>query len=120
MRSFGSDSPRQRAVDDDLDRGGTSTFGTKPSAQTPAISVAPMPKANAPSAPWRRRVRVGADHHLPGLHIAVLGQDLVADAAFVAADVVELRDALRGDELADLLLVRGGLRGSRPARGGRR
>ena len=30
---------------------GTSTLSTLPSAQTAAISVAPMPKANAPSAP---------------------------------------------------------------------
>ena len=32
--------------------GGTSTFSATPSVQTDAISVAPMPNANAPSAPW--------------------------------------------------------------------
>jgi len=31
---------------------GTSTLSTVPSAHTLAISVAPIPNANAPSAPW--------------------------------------------------------------------
>ena len=69
---------------------GTSTFSTLPSAQTEAISVAPMPKANAPSAPWLVVWLSVPTTTLPGPHVAVLGQDLVADAALVAADVVEL------------------------------
>ncbi len=31
---------------------GTSMFTATPKAQTLAISVAPMPNANAPNAPW--------------------------------------------------------------------
>ncbi len=54
-------------------------------------------------------VAVRADHHRPGQDVAVLRQDLVADAALVAADIVELADALLGHELAHLLLVGGGL-----------
>ena len=89
---------------------GTSTFSTLPSAQTEAISVAPMPKAKAPSAPWLVVWLSVPTTTAPGADVAVLGQDLVADAALVAADVVELGDALLADELAHLLLVGGGLR----------
>ena len=55
-------------------------------------------------------VAVGADHDAARPHVAELGQDLVADAAAVAADVVELGDPLLGHEVADLLLVAGRLR----------
>src|ERR1019366_4123332 len=60
-----------------------------------------------------RRVGIGADDDHPRPHVAALGEDLVADAAHVAADVVELRDAVLGDERPHALLVRGGLRGLR-------
>ena len=56
------------------------------------------------------RVGVCPHHHIARAHVAVLGQDLVADAAHVAPDVVELPHALGADELAHLLLVGGGLR----------
>ena len=52
---------------------------------------------------------VGAHQYLSRPDIAVLGQDLVADAANIAADVVKLGNALVPDEVPHLLLVRGGL-----------
>jgi len=47
-RTFGGNSPCTTT----LIVAGTSTFNTRPSAQTEAISVAPTPNANAPNAPW--------------------------------------------------------------------
>src|ERR1019366_4770181 len=55
-------------------------------------------------------VRVRAHHDLSRSDVAILRQDLVADAAHVATDVVKLPDTLGADELAHLLLVGGGLR----------
>jgi len=52
-------------------------------------------------------VAVGAHQHRAGMDVAVLRQDLVADAALVAADVMQVGDPLLGRELADLLLVGG-------------
>ena len=89
--------------------GGTSTLRATPRVHTEAISVAPMPKEKAPEGAVAGGVAVGADDHVARPHVAVLRQDLVADAAAVAADVVELRDAVLGHEAPDQLLVRGGL-----------
>jgi hypothetical protein len=47
-------------------------------------------------------VGIRADDDIAGAHVAVLREDLVTDSAHVAADVVELVDAVGGDELADL------------------
>jgi hypothetical protein len=58
-----------------------------------------------------RGVGVGAHDDRAGPDVAVLGEDLVADAALVAADVVEAGDAVLRHELADLLLVARGLGG---------
>lgn len=92
---------------------GTSTLRAVPRAQTLAISVAPMPKANAPSAPcvvvWLS-VPVTT---MPRQHVAVLGKNLMADAALIGPDVVKLRDVLRRDEFADAPLIGGGLRALR-------
>ena len=52
IRSFGPTNFLKRPFTTTLIVGGTSTFSTLPRAQTLAISVAPMPNANAPSAPW--------------------------------------------------------------------
>ena len=51
------------------------------------------------------RVGVGADDDRSGTDVAVLGEDLVADPALVAADVVEPGDPVLGCEFPDLLLV---------------
>jgi len=56
------------------------------------------------------RMAVSADYHVAGPDVAVLRQDLVADAAAVAPDVVELADCVLRHEGADELLVGGGLR----------
>ncbi len=52
IRSLGPTFGAKRPVTSTLIVSGTSTFRATPSAQTEAISVAPMPKAKAPSAPW--------------------------------------------------------------------
>jgi len=52
IKSLAPTNFRKRPFTITLMVGGTSTFRTVPRAQTLAISVAPMPKANAPSAPW--------------------------------------------------------------------
>ena len=52
MRSLGATNFGNRPLATTLMVFGTSTLRTVPSAQTEAISVAPMPKANAPRAPW--------------------------------------------------------------------
>jgi len=52
IRSLGSTWRGNRPVTFTLMVAGTSTLSTRPSAQTAAISVAPRPKAKAPSAPW--------------------------------------------------------------------
>ena len=57
-----------------------------------------------------RRVGVRPHHDVARAHIAILRQDLVADAAHIAPDVVELPDALGADELPHLFVVGGGLR----------
>ena len=51
MRSFGSTCAGIVPLTTTLMVAGTSTLKIEPSAQTPAISVAPMPNANAPIAP---------------------------------------------------------------------
>jgi hypothetical protein len=56
-----------------------------------------------------RRVAVGSDYDFTGSDVAVLGQDLMADAPFVAADVVKPRNSVASYELADGLLVCGRL-----------
>ncbi len=50
---------------------------------------------------------VGADHDVARPDIAEFGKDLVADAALVAADVMEFADPLLGHEIPDLFLVAG-------------
>ncbi len=75
--------------------------------------MAPTPMAMAPRAPWVLVWLSAPTTTMPGPHVPVLGEDLVADASFVGADVVELGDALRGHELPDLLLIGGRLRGLR-------
>ena len=52
IRSFGPDAGGNAPLTTTLMVPGTSTLSTRPSAHTEAISVAPMPNANAPSAPW--------------------------------------------------------------------
>ena len=52
IRSLGSTRRGSVPLTTTLMVAGTSTLKMLPSAQTPAISVAPMPKANAPTAPW--------------------------------------------------------------------
>jgi hypothetical protein len=109
MRSFAETPSGSSPRDVDLDRLGTSMFSARAERPDAAISVAPMPKAKAPSAPWVV-VWLSVPTTTCRADVAALGQDLVADAALVGADVVELRDSLLGDELADPLLVGRGLR----------
>ena len=52
IRSFGPTFAGKRPLTSTLIVGGTSTLSATPSDHTEAISVAPMPKANAFSAPW--------------------------------------------------------------------
>jgi hypothetical protein len=52
-------------------------------------------------------VAVRADHDVSRPDITEFRQDLVADAAAVAADVMKSRDPLLGHEIPDLLLVAG-------------
>ena len=52
MRSFGVTAALKRPLATTLIVAGTWMLTARPSAQTDAISVAPTPKANAPSAPW--------------------------------------------------------------------
>jgi len=53
---------------------------------------------------------VGTDHDISRPHIAEFGQDLVANAAAVAADIMKSVDALIGDKIADFFLVAGRFR----------
>ena len=69
--------------------------------------MAPIPKANAPKSAMAGGVAIRTDHDRSRADITVFRQDLVADAAFVAADVMEFLDALLGDEFTHLLLVGG-------------
>ncbi len=52
IRSFGPTYSGKAPVTTTLIVGGTSTLSAAPSVQTLAISVAPIPNAKAPSAPW--------------------------------------------------------------------
>ena len=52
-----------------------------------------------------RGMRVGAEHQGTRQHVAIFREDLVADAALVAADFVKFPDALGGDKLPDLPLI---------------
>ena len=95
IRSFGPTIGGNFPVTTTLIVAGTSTFTAVPSAQTLAISVAPMPKANAPSAPWLVVWESVPTTTAPGPDVPAFRKDLVADAAHVAADVVELLIAWR-------------------------
>jgi hypothetical protein len=53
-------------------------------------------------------MRIGSNHDGAGPDIAVFGQDLVADAADIAANIMKAGDLLGGDEVARFLLVGGG------------
>ncbi len=52
MRSLGETPSGNRPCTTTLMVAGTWMFTARPRAQTDAISVAPTPKASAPSAPW--------------------------------------------------------------------
>ena len=52
IRSFGPTCLGNLPLTTTLMVAGTSTLSTEPSVHTLAISVAPMPKEKAPSAPW--------------------------------------------------------------------
>ena len=105
MRSLGSHEFGEPPLRDDLD--GPRDLDVEDRAQGPDRGHLGRADAEGEGAEGAvaRRVAVGADDDRPGTDIAVLGEDLVADAALVAPDVVELRDALLGDEFPDPLLV---------------
>ncbi len=90
MRSLGPTAGRNSPSATTLMVAGTSTFTSRPSAHTPAMSVAPTPMAMAPIAPWLLVWLSAPTTTMPGTHVPALGQDLVADASLVRADVVEL------------------------------
>ena len=109
IRSLGPTMLRELALHHHLDGGGH--FDVQGDAQGPDRSHLGGAHAEGEGAQGAVAggVAVGAHHHVAGPDVAVLGQDLVADAAPVAADVMELGDAVLGRELAHQLLVGGGL-----------
>jgi hypothetical protein len=92
---LGTDAGRELALDLDLDRAGN--LDVQDAAERPDGGHLGRADAEGQGAERAvaRGVRVGADDHVAGPHVAVLGQDLMADAALVAAHVVELGDLLR-------------------------
>ncbi len=70
---------------------GTSTFSTLQRPDTRHLGGADAERERAERA-MTGRVGVGTHHHRARSNVAVFGQDLVADAADIAADVVELAD----------------------------
>ena len=113
IRSFGADPLAERAPH--LHPDGGRHFDVQHAAQRPYGGHFGGADAECEGAhgPMAGGMAVRAHHDVARAYIAHLRQDLVANAAFIAADIVELGDALRGHELADLLLVGGGLGGFR-------
>jgi len=102
---LGVDPTRELAFDHYLD--GARHFDIENTPQGPDRSHLRGPDAKSKGAERavRGRVAVGAHHHLARPHVTVFGEDLVADAAHVTANVVEPGDSLLRDKIADLLVV---------------
>jgi hypothetical protein len=107
---LGCDMPVEPAAGDDLDRGGH--FDVQHVAQRPhgRHFSGTDAEGEGPERAMTGRMAVGAGDEVTGPVVALVCHHLVADAASVAADVVELGDALPVYEFTDLLLVGRGFR----------
>ena len=111
IRSFGVTRSLNRPRATTLIVPGTSTLSTWPSVQTDAISVAPMPNANAPNAPW-----LVVWLSVPTIDRARAGRSPCSARTWWQMPPSSPRTSWNfvmpwlADELADLLLVGRGLR----------